>query len=276
MKIKKNNFLAKDKTKLIYRYHQNPKAKAVLICVHGVNEYSGRYLEFFEKFKDDFSIYIMDNRGHGESEGYRAHVDSFSNFVQDLETFVALVSQSNPNKKIFILGHSLGGQIVTNYLIAHPKNAFSGFILSSPNLKLTIKITWLKEFLARNLAKHFPKFRLPNELKPEWLSHDLNVVEQFVSDPLVSHSITAKLGVEIVDNLAILPSQYKKIQLPALLLHAGADKITHPDGTKDLYEKIKSKDKTLKIYPGFYHEIFNEIDRDIVFSDLQNWLEERI
>ena len=63
------------------------------------------------------------------------------------------------------------------------------------------------------------------------------------------------------------------VHLPVLIQHGGADVLTSPLGSRDYIERIDSVDKTLKLYPDLYHEIFNEPEKDTVLEDLTSWLE---
>ena len=61
-----------------------------------------------------------------------------------------------------------------------------------------------------------------------------------------------------------------------MLVMAGeASPLGDGPGSQALYEQLSSEDKTLKLYDGMMHEIFNEVNRDRVFGDMAAWLEER-
>jgi alpha-beta hydrolase superfamily lysophospholipase len=252
------------------------KSRAVLVCVHGVNEHSGRYGHFIEAFSQDFTLYLFDHRGHGRSDGVRSHVEKFDEYVNDVAAFVDWVTCENPSAKLFLIGHSLGGQITVNYLARFSKSGLSGFILSSPNLRLKMKLNPLKKMLADKLSQWAPQFKLPNDISPDWISRDPLVVKDFKKDPLVGKAVSVRLAQEILTNLETVLDLAPKIKIPGLLMHAGDDKITDQQGTVDFFERMIVKDKTLKIYPGFYHELFNDLGKEDVFEDVRAWLEKRV
>ena len=105
------------------------------------------------------------------------------------------------------------------------------------------------------------------------LSQDKTAVDTAINDPLVyKGKNTARLGAELLKATQKLPKRMPEINLPILIMHGTADRICSPEGSKTLFELISSKDKTLKLYEGFYHEIFNELQREQVFTDIQEWL----
>ena len=63
-----------------------------------------------------------------------------------------------------------------------------------------------------------------------------------------------------------------ELTIPVLVLYAGADQIADPEGSALFFERVKLADKTAHRYDGYYHEIFNEVDKDTVFRDLEVWL----
>lgn len=270
-------FKTHDHHRLFYqKITPDKKSRAVLICVHGVNEHSGRYGNFIDAFSPDFTLYLFDHRGHGRSDGVRSHVEKFDEYVNDVAAFVAWVTSENPSVRIFIIGHSLGGQITVNYLARFPQSKLSGFILSSPNLRLKMKLNPLKKILADKLSQWTPQFKLPNDISPDWISRDSQVVKEYKKDPLVGKAVSVRLAQEVLTNLDTILTLAPKIKTPGLLLHAGDDKITDQQGTVIFFERMTVKDKTLKIYPGFYHELFNDLGKEDVFEDVRTWLGKRL
>jgi alpha-beta hydrolase superfamily lysophospholipase len=109
------------------------------------------------------------------------------------------------------------------------------------------------------------------------ISRDPKVVQDYVADPLVFHEKTpARLGGEMISAILKIGEEAGKIQLPLILLHGTEDQLTDPRGSQELYDNIQSKDKTLKWYEGFYHELFNDPEGEIVLTDVENWLEAQL
>lgn len=265
-------FLTHDGLKLFYTRRECASSQSVLIFVHGLNEYMGRYGHVLDFFGKTHTVYFYDQRGHGFSEGPRAFVKKFSDYVDDLKIFINHVSEQNPNQKIFVIGHSMGGQILLNYLGQESKTFLAGAVFSSPNIKIHMRISAVKKFIGTQLAEHTPKFRLPSEVSPQWLTHDEASVRAYKKDPMIPKYITAGLALELLHNQEHLMELAHKISLPVLMMHAGDDHISSKEATEEFFEKIASQDKQLKIYEGFYHELFNEVEKEKVFDEVLKWL----
>lgn len=261
---------------LYYQHWKVEDPKAVLVFIHGMAEHSDRYhypVGYFSK--RDFSIYAMDLRGHGESEGKRAYAERFGDFLEDIRLFLEKIKKENPKKKLFLIGHSFGGQLVLNYGVHFPKG-LEGIIVSSPNISLKLKIPFIKRLMAPVLSSLIPTLTLKNEIDPSLVCHNLEVVEAYRTDPKVGRKITARLGDLVLANQQIIMDLALRFHTPCFLMHAGDDQICSPEGTKEFFDKIPIKDKMLKIYDGLYHELFNELEREKVFNDMENWLLKKI
>lgn len=266
-------FKGHDAHRLYYERHAARSPKAVLVVVHGLNEHSGRYKPLLDALGKKYTIYIYDHRGHGRSDGVRAHVDDFDQLIADLREFVELVAKQE-NQKIFLIGHSMGGQIVVNFMAKYPEAKVYGFITSSANLRIGVKINPVKKFLGMKAAGLLPRLKLKNEIDPRLICTDMNVVREYKRDPLVTKFITTRLAAELLKNQDNIMAMASRIHKPALLLHGGDDSICDPSGTEEFCDRLASEDKTVKLYPGMYHEIFNEPENAQVFSDILAWLGE--
>ncbi len=268
-------FASWDGTELYYRELQPEKKKGVLVVLHGLAEHSGRYRFLWEYFLGrGWAIYLMDQRGHGRSPGSRCHAEHFQDLVEDLESFVRMVSEKEKKLPLFLVAHSFGGQVAVNYLARHPKEP-KGAVLSGPNLKLAVPLSPVKRYVGMAAARFLPKLSVANEIDPTWVSRDAAVVAAYSEDPLVGNKISLRLGSEILDNLERVMALAPKLKLPSLLIHGEGDKITSIEGTREFFAKMQVKDKTLKIYPG-YHENFNETNREEIFEEIESWLNARL
>lgn len=95
----------------------------------------------------------------------------------------------------------------------------------------------------------------------------------YENDPLVFHGITtARLSAELLKAIIRVNEEVEKIVVPFIALQASEDKLVNPQGSKMLYQRAGSQDKTLKVYEGLNHEVFNEPERDKVLTDVTAWL----
>jgi alpha-beta hydrolase superfamily lysophospholipase len=245
---------------------------AVLLIVHGLAEHSGRYANLVNYFVTrDYAVYGFDQRGHGRSPGPRGYVARFSHFVNDLDAFLGIIRSRHQDIRIFLVGHSVGGIIATAFALDY-QYKIDGLILSAPALKVGVSVSSGLIIAARLLSRLLPKVGL-YVIDTSAISRDKSVVAAYVNDPLVYRGkIGARLGTELMKTMQLLPRQISGISLPVLIMHGTADRLSEPQGSKILYDRVSSGDKTLKLYDGFWHEIFNEPGREQVFMDMEAWL----
>ena len=246
--------------------------KAAVLLVHGLGEHSGRYLNLVNRFVAlGYSVYAVDHIGHGKSEGIRKHVDSFSDFSDTLDIYVERLKEWHGDKPLFLLGHSMGGLIAAHYLLKH-QSLFTGAILSAPALKISDGIPQIKIVVGKFLARFFPKAGLL-PIHPTRISRDLSVVQSYMDDPLIHKGkASARLASELVNAMQRVHEGAATFTLPMLIIQGTEDAIVHPQGSQEFYDGIASKDKTLKMYEGLYHEAFNEPEKEQVFNDVEQWL----
>lgn len=268
------NFLGWQNLKLYYQgWLPKTEPKAILVVVHGLAEHSGRYQPLAERFVPlNYGVFALDHRGHGKSEGLPGYVTRFQDYLIDLETFFRLVRGKYGTAQIFLLGHSLGGTIATAYAIRHQRE-LAGLVLSGATLKVGDSVSPIMMVLARVLSRLMPKVGL-DTIDADAISRDQAVVTAYRDDPLVYRGkIRARLGGELLNAMPEIQAQMSKIKLPVLVMHGSADRLSNPAGSQMIYQGIGSRDRTLKLYQSCYHEIFNEPEREVVMSDLENWLD---
>jgi acylglycerol lipase len=252
------------------------KVKAVLFVVHGLGEHSGRYMNVVNHFVPlGYAIYGLDHIGHGKSGGGREEVVQFEDFTTPLTTYYTMVKSWQPDKPIFILGHSMGGLIECYYLLDH-QDYFKGAIISAPAIKVGASISPMTITMGKVLSAIAPKVGIL-ALDANDISKDPEVVRTYVNDPLVFHTKTpARLAAEMLKAMMRVTNEAGKITIPFIAVQGSSDKLVDPGGIKTLEEKSGSRDKTIKVYDGLYHEVFNEPERQVVFNDVEDWLTEHI
>lgn len=262
----------------IYYQHWLPDdaAKALVVLVHGAGEHSGRYRHLAEKFTArGYLVAALDHPNHGKSAGHYGHVDRFDDFLQTLGIFHRRVTEAYPDLPQILIGHSMGGLISSLYLLQH-QDAFCGCVLSAAAIKSDIEPGFMQMLVIRVMSALAPKTGVL-QLDASGVSRDQAVVDNYLSDPLVNHGkMTARKVAELFRAMASIQSQASQIRLPMLVLHGDADAMASADGSRFLHRHIGSADNTLKIYPGLYHEIFNEPERKQVLTDVLDWCDARI
>ncbi len=250
--------------------------RAVMLVVHGAGEHSGRYDRLAEYCAArGYAVAALDHPGHGRSEGQRVHVQRFDDYLRALEHFHARVKSDFQGVPQFLLGHSLGGLISSHYLLAHQQD-FVGCVLSGPAIKTDIEPGLVQTWLIRTLSLVYPTAGVL-QLDASGVSRDEAEVERYLNDPLVYNGkLSARLVSELFGAMGEIHTLAAGIQLPLLLLHGGDDAMASPEGSRLLHDRVSSQDKSLKIYPGLYHEIFNEPEHPEIFKELLDWCDARL
>jgi len=277
MKHKESQFSGCNGNRLYYQYWLPAgQQKAVLIIVHGLAEHSGRYQNIAKYFVTrDYAVYTFDYRGHGKSAGKKGYVERFSCYLDDLKSFLELVIRSHSDNPIFIIGHSIGATIAATFALDH-QDEFDGLLLSGTTIKPGASLSPLKIVMANILSVLIPRMGI-ERIDASTISRDQVVVDSYVSDPLVFRGrISAHLGAELIRAMNNLTSHMVKIKVPVLIMHGTEDRLSNPESSRMLYQRVNSKDKTLKFYKNFYHEIFNEPEHEKVFKDIEEWLDIRV
>jgi acylglycerol lipase len=223
--------------------------------------------------KIGLNVYTFDLRGHGQSEGQKVNVKSVDEYREDVETVYRSIPKNLP---FFILGHSMGGLIVVDFLLFNERNDVKGVILTGAALEVGEDISPLLLKLANFIGSIAPNLNT-QKLDAKLVSTDPTEVAKYVNDPLNYLGGTkAGLGKAVLNRIAELKPKYQYFDYRVLIMHGGTDKITNINGSKALYAEAKSADKTLKIWEGDFHEIFNEVNKAEVIDFTCNWINERI
>lgn len=249
---------------------------ALVLLVHGYAEHSGRYDHVAQTFVEQgAAVHAYDQRGYGRSEGRRAYVEYFEQYLADFDQFRAYARARTPDVPVFVIGHSMGGLLAILYSLNRTPD-FRGLLLSSPALEVNPDLApWLRR-ISRWLGRYFPT--LPTVRSPQdSISRDPAVVEEANTDPLNYHGRTlARTGAELLRASEHARSRLGELDTPFIVIHGTADLLATPEWSTRLYERASAADKTLKLYDGLYHETFNEPEKEKVLTDLGTWLGERI
>lgn len=249
------------------------RPKAVVLLAHGYAEHAGRYAYVAKRLTDaGYAIYAVDHWGHGASDGEGGFVPRFSAFLDGMSELLTLVEVNHGDTPRLLLGHSMGGLIATLFLIER-QQAFVAAALSGPAILPAEPPSRFTVWISRFLSRFFPRLGVLS-LDANGVSRDPAVVAAYQADPLVyGGKIGARLGKEFMDAMAVAQADAPKIRLPILIQHGEADRLTAPAGSRYLFEHVSSVDKRLEIYPGLFHEIYNEPERDAVLGDLIAWFD---
>jgi alpha-beta hydrolase superfamily lysophospholipase len=260
-----------DGTKLSYRAWPKAGANVTFAVVHGLGDHARRYERFAQAMtRYGFGTFAVDLRGHGKSAGRRGHVDRWSQWTDDVAAFVEYV-EGIAGGEVVPLGHSFGGAALLSTVLEHKVPKAKRFIVSSPALKLKVQVPALKLTLGKAASRILPKLTLNNEVDAKTLSRIPEVVEAYRTDPLVHNKISLRMYSEWADACKRIFAHAGEIKLPFLILAGTDDQLIDPEGSKELHELTPSVSE-LRLLEGRYHEPFNDLDNEEVFSVIAHWL----
>lgn len=266
-------------------------ARAIVVVVHGIHEHSARYAHVGARLAAaGFAVYAADHRGHGRSDGQRGNIERMALILADLRSFVHFAAARHPGKPVFMVGHSLGGLIALHCAITlragergtvdlgttESGAGLDGLVVSGPAVTATASSA-LARRLAGVLSALVPNLGVAALNAAEKISRDPDVVRAYRQDPLVYRGrIKARTGAEVLAAMRRLPAVLPLLSLPLLLLHGTEDQICPVADSTMVHDAVSSADRTLRRYPGLYHEVFNEPEREAILTDLIAWLNDHL
>jgi alpha-beta hydrolase superfamily lysophospholipase len=257
-------------TLFVRSWRPEANARGLVVIVPGFNSHSGYYGWVAEQLvAAGLVVYAVDLRGRGHSDGERFYVDKFTDYVDDASAVVKLAKSREPGLPTFLLGHSAGGVVACLYALDHPRE-LSGLISESFANEIPAPDFALAVFKGLgHVAPHAHILHLKNEI----FSRDPAAVQAMNADPLIAHETQpTKTLAEMVRADERLKREFPSMTLPVLILHGTADQATKPSGSQRFYEMAGSQDKTLKLYDGHYHDLLNDLDKEIVMADISTWI----
>mgnify|MGYP006271911281 CR=1 FL=1 len=254
----------------------NPENHGIIAFMHGYAEHSGRYEHVGAFFsKQGFAFHAVDLRGHGQSSGPRVNVRRFEDYINDAALFCQILRQEHPGLPLFLYGHSMGSIIVLLTALWRDIQP-AGVVIASAPLKVPQYVGWWKLLLVRLAGKIWPGMPIEKRIDSSLLSRNASVVQSYVNDPLnYQGPWKARLGLSLLLAVRDARAQAHQFQCPLLVLHGQDDAIAEPTGSIWFEQNAASPDKTLKIYPGLYHELHNEPEWHTVLADAAQWMRRR-
>jgi alpha-beta hydrolase superfamily lysophospholipase len=252
-----------------------------VVLVHGYAEHSGRYAHVADALvRAGWATFAFDQRGHGRSEGRRAVTDGLDLLLADVDRVVDDATSALGGQKPVLLGHSMGGGIAAAYALRGTpeggagQNKLTALVLSAPALDVGSAIPGPQRLAAQAISAVAPAAGV-TRLPASAVSRDPAVVEAYERDPLVHHGkVPARTAREMLRASDLVAAGASELRVPLLILHGSADQLVPVGASRSLARDAGSPDKTLKVYDGLYHEVFNEPEQDKVLADLVGWMDE--
>lgn len=266
-----DSFTGKDGLRIFYRsWPASGAPRAVVVICHGFNAHSGQYGWVAGQLNAaGFAVFAADLRGRGQSEGERFYVEDIGDYVADVAGMVAIAKERYPGLPVFLLGHSAGGVTSAVYVLDHPAE-LAGFICESFAFQVPAPGFLIAAIRGvSHVAPHLPILKLGNKD----FSRDPVVVAALDGDPLIANETQPAMTVAALSRAdQRLHDSFGEITIPLLILHGTADHATVCHGSEYFAEHAGSKDTTLKLYEGHYHDLLADLGKEQVMADIIAWL----
>jgi lysophospholipase len=275
---KKTGYIkSKDQTPIFYRHYSLKNPKATVLLIHGFGEHSGRYAHVIESLRQaGFEVFCIDFRGHGHSRGHRGDVEAFERYEEDVLAALQHIKATQTGK-IFVVAHSMGA-LVSLRLAAKIGTKIDGMVLSCPLFALKMAVPFWKKWASIATACLAPRVKVSTGIKGKHLSTDQRFVAAYDHDPLVLKNLSVRAFYEIYQGCQSSSDLGPSISQALFMQVAGSDPVVDSNAAEQWFGTIDTRkvDATLKVYPGFLHEIYNETQRDEAISDFIRWLNRHV
>jgi acylglycerol lipase len=245
-------------------------ASTVLCLVHGLGEHSGCYAAMAQALTAaGIAVLAVDLRGHGYSGGTRGHAAAYDCLLNDLGCLLAAAETLFPGLPCCLYGHSMGGALVLHYVLRR-QPSLRGVVAVGPALRTILPTPAWKLAAATVLYHTWPSFQFDNGIRRGMCTHR----REEAPDPLRHTLVSARLGLDILRTGAWTLAHAAEFPLPLLIMDGADDRVTDLQADREF--AARAPHATLKIWPGYFHELHNEIDPAPVFAYLIDWLRERV
>lgn len=241
--------------------------KGVICLVHGMGEHINRYEGLAQKLNEaGWAVLGYDQPGHGRTSGARGHVGSYDLLLDEVDVLLLKAKEKYSGLPVFLYGHSMGGNVVLNYLLRRNPDV-KGAIVTSPWLRLPQPPPAIKYYPGLIMRKIFPKFTESTALDTKAISRDAAVVAAYEADPLVHDKISTAFFFGCYEAAKYALDHASELKKPVLLMHGTADKLTAFSGSEEFAAKAG---KMVKFIPwkDAYHELHFEPEKDNVIQQI--------
>ncbi|MDF1541421.1 MAG: lysophospholipase [Candidatus Thorarchaeota archaeon] len=274
--MEETNYIGYDNKQMFMRlWEPEGDSKAIVIALHGLGSHSGLMSFLGESFANrGYTCYAPDLRGFGQYDGKKGHIESFDEYVKDIEAIIAQLKLKHSDQKFFLYGHSFGALPIIHYVIKDASEV-EGIMIPFPAVSERLEIDGFRKTFAGVLSKVNAKMLFPNGLNFDLLATNPEVVKRNREDPIRFDKVTGRFAVKGLKAKDEAYLNGARILLPVLVLQGGDDQITIPEKNKKFFDSISSEDKTWKQYDGLYHDPYEDEGGEEMLNDLLAWLDER-
>jgi len=246
--------------------------KGAVILVHGMGEHSGRYTEFVipKLVEQNLAVITYDQFGHGKTSGKKGHNPNFEALLDSLTKITEKAKEVFGGVPLFLYGHSMGGNVVINYILRRQHN-FKGIVATSPLLRLAFKPPKWKLSIGKVIQKIAPSITMPSELDANSISRDPIEVKKYINDSLVHDKISPNYSLTIFETGEWAIKNANQLKTQMLVIHGTGDKITDYKASKEFVDNTNGK-ATLKLFDDGYHELHNDLEKEKFIKSITDWI----
>lgn len=274
--IQAEGFFPSEQRWIFYRRFESPQRKGDFLAIHGGLEHSGRYEELGTILAHNgYNFYMLDLTGCGRSQSQqnrRGYIQKLDDYIIDIVNFYAFLQTHKRMQVPFLFGHSMGGMLAA-LCAAWGKLPIQGLVLSAPLLGFKVNIPFFKKLLVSFITLLYPHFNLPNPIDPHLLTHDEQIVEEYIADPFVLHDLNGHWLLELISVVKKIHLAAPYIKVPCLVFHGEQDAIADYTATQKFFTNISSQQKDFYLVRGAYHEVFNEKGRAQLIFKFLEWMQ---
>ncbi len=255
---------------IFLRHWKVDEPKAIVLAVHGMGTHSGRFESVAKNLAaEGYSSFCYDQPGHGNSPGKRGDFNSYNHLLDTLQNVLDHCRSMHPGLPAFIFGHSMGGNVVANFVLRR-KPELNGVVLSSPWFKLAFNPPFFKMMLAKLVVNIFPALSQQSKLKVNYISHDSSVLQAYDEDPLIHSYITPRFFLETSKAGQYAIDHANEFHLPLYMYHGTDDHITSYPASVKFASQLPTIQFTS--WQGCYHEVHNEWVREELMKEIVEFM----
>jgi alpha-beta hydrolase superfamily lysophospholipase len=221
------------------------------------------------------TVYAVDHRGFGRSEGARGHVRNGAIYPRDITAFLREIRAQQPGSPLFILGHSMGGIFALHVAAddaTHPQPLLAGIILMNPWVDDQTKVSpaAVANLIISGMMGSARPFKAAGGTKT--MTTNPEAIAMLDDDPHWVRAQSASFLYQITRMRLGVVARARQTRLPALVIQCEQDLAVVPSATRRMYDALASADKTWKTYATFAHDVEFEPERAVLDDDIAQWI----
>lgn len=270
-----HTFASHDGAELFYRawlpFYQ---AKQAIVIMHRGHEHSGRMQELAKALDmPETAIFAWDQRGHGQSPGKRGGAENLGVIIRDVEAFFQHIEKTYAisRENIVLVAHSVGAVVASAWVHDYAPR-LRGLVLGTPAFEVKLYVPLAVPAL-RLKEKLLPGGIVKSYVKSRVLTHDPEQQRAYNEDPAIFKEISVNILLDLYDTARRVVEDAAAIRVPTLVFSASQDWVVHTGPQRAFFERLGSADKEFHTLHGFYHAIFHEAQREVVFNRVRAFAE---